>query len=827
MNRKILILILPLVVLLFPFLMKLPVAIPIDEPGFGFGGDAVNTMYPWLKTSVTLISKGELPVWTPYEGLGRPLYSNIQAAPFYPPTWLLAFITGENLSFFVFQLYLLCHLGIGGLGIYFLAKNFELSLFSSFAAAIVFMGGGFFLGHISMLSIVGSLIWIPWLFLAWFKANKSNFLIWTPTFGIFCALSVLAGQPQPFYYALIILFSWLIVAILQNRTLKPLYVLAIGGAIALCLAAPSLLPGIRELPEMVRGQGGWESPVEIDSLPLQQALGVVAPHISNVLPAAVLYSVFFTITGLLLAISGVYARIKNRVYLLTGLFIGSVLAFANTIGLEPLLETVLPGMSFFKEHYRAGSIVLIFIAILAGKGFEKLADIHARNWKIVLLPALLIIAVNAWALANTEEKSAGFIILCTIYLLVAGIVLLLSYLKLKPTLVSVIVIVLLAAEVLYVGLNNNMHPGVPDMVQHRENLANGVPAETPFPARISWGPSYNLQTLDVAFGLNSLYSWDANQYRPIRRLWGLIEKHDRFLERFSVAYWRSAHQLSMEKRQPSELVLNNRNQKQVFRFDSPVHGNLFLAKVSADGPITGDTLSAVLKGEAEVLVGLEIQVEPNLNAALLQAQLPEDVHFSEMALVWLGEGSLRVNSIIVDDENIGLAGRFREMAPTVYELTDALPRVFLVPEIEYCRKEAQVAGKMISGRDIDETAVVVASDPPKQKPSHWLATDYYENKVEITDYSATRVKISADLQTPAVLVFNDYHHECWKAYLDEVSVPVLRANKVVRAVELPEGNHKIEFRYEDPLLLTGIIVWLLGVLAACTMIMIGSYRQNN
>ena len=74
-------------------------------------------------------------------------------------------------------------------------------------------------------------------------------------------------------------------------------------------------------------------------------------------------------------------------------------------------------------------------------------------------------------------------------------------------------------------------------------------------------------------------------------------------------------------------------------------------------------------------------------------------------------------------------------------------------------------------------------------------------KIELVRYANPgNLFYESESAESGLAVFSEVYYKTWRAFIDCEEVPVLRANYILRAIEIPAGKHQIEFRCEDQLL---------------------------
>ena len=105
-----------------------------------------------------------------------------------------------------------------------------------------------------------------------------------------------------------------------------------------------------------------------------------------------------------------------------------------------------------------------------------------------------------------------------------------------------------------------------------------------------------------------------------------------------------------------------------------------------------------------------------------------------------------------------------------------------------------------------------------------------EDEIKLTEYrNPGNIIYESECSAPKLAVFSEVYYKTWKAYIDGKEVTPIRANYILRALPIPAGEHTIEFKCVDELMIkshkwshyVSILVWIVIVGA----IGFGIYRK--
>lgn len=98
------------------------------------------------------------------------------------------------------------------------------------------------------------------------------------------------------------------------------------------------------------------------------------------------------------------------------------------------------------------------------------------------------------------------------------------------------------------------------------------------------------------------------------------------------------------------------------------------------------------------------------------------------------------------------------------------------------------------------------------------------HSVTCTQYESNKLAYKVQTNEPGILCLSEIWYPAWNAYVDGKYVDVHRANYCLRAINIPAGEHTVEFRYESSSFTSGAMVTL-GTLGVCVVMLIGMQIQ--
>lgn len=119
----------------------------------------------------------------------------------------------------------------------------------------------------------------------------------------------------------------------------------------------------------------------------------------------------------------------------------------------------------------------------------------------------------------------------------------------------------------------------------------------------------------------------------------------------------------------------------------------------------------------------------------------------------------------------------------------ALPRFFLTNSF-IVESDTQKQFSYIFSDHLDLRTLILDKHPEQQ----YHAQSFGD--VSLISYTPTIVHFFVSAKGNLLLFLSDSFYPGWKAYIDGKETPVLRAHSVYRAIEVPDGDHEVFFRYE-------------------------------
>lgn len=734
--------------------------------------------YPIGFSVAESFKNAELPLWNRHMAMGFPLLAAFQSGAFYPPNLLYLLFPFFSAVTAIF----LFHYFVAATGSYALCRNWGYPPYLAAVGAFLFTFGGMVVSLTNLLNHFQTAVWLPWVILFSERALRSgswrDFLVFT----VALLFPFLAGSPEVYLMSLGLAFlNSLRVRWAEEKIsyLRVLFLPVAANALVFGLAMAQILPTLELFLE-----SRWREPLGYVENPLysfnplslinlffiDKEVNLAAGQGVNFFflrapPFLVSYYLgTLALIGIVLWLF--YASLKEKALLLGFAALALILAMGGYTSVYPFLHQHIPFMSFFRfpEKFFFLTSSLLPFAALRGVYF----------------------------LAKSIGRSSGGLIFT---FLAVGIPLLALYLFLRL-----------------------------DTAPLSRFIAWATQATILSTATLSKTSAVLVNVerqMALAFAaLLLFFAWQRGKLRP--RLFGPL------IVALVLIDLGSAHRpyqflLDPEFVYKSPKVLSQRDSSPYRLFYHPGPSNLHpsyyaLPREPSFTEFQGLIYSNLLPN-AGVFYGVDYMQEidalrrwPYMAFLSVAGRLPPEALYRLL-------GALNVKYVLsfrsLEGGGARLMRHFPEYPSWLYELERAVPRVYVVSDVEVFNEPIQVVGRLAATEFDPLRKVILEETVPTESRGD------FKGRAEIVRYENRRVQIRTSLNGRGILVLADSYYPGWRAYVNGSEERILRANLFFRAVPLPAGEHFVEFRYEPRSFRAGLVISLitLGGIAVATLIM--------
>jgi len=773
--------------------------------------DQVYQFVPWRRFAWETLREGRLPLWNPQSQAGDPLVATMQSAVFYPINLLLVAIPFDQ----TFAWSAILKLWIAGTLTFLLARQYRLCVQAALVSAVAFMLSSYlvvWLGHPD----TNVAVWLPGILLLdellLSSSTRAEQVRNAVLLGLLVGVQFTGGHPETSADVLVAaglyhLLRWMqlvrpTAAPLSSKIGRLVVLPTASLLLGVCLASIQLLPFLEWLPLSAEfrsrsAEGGfqvvqfWKYLFLIPLALFPNLYGNPTwplPPYRSLLPWGQNFNEDVLYVGILPLILAIVALLKwrSRHPAVTVWFIMGVVALGRALHVPVLnLLNRLPILNLGNPH-RQRLVWCLSIAILAGFGaqawWEQLLDAKAKS-------------TRRWLRLNAAVVALGAVLA----VIGAGI---LPHMKKVLTEVGRRV-----AEREFATRADGSFP-----LEHYYGRVNEAVT------KMLW--SFRLDNIDMY--LPALVSAAA----------------------FAVAFWAVRRPATRRHVVPVAVLALTIVDLLAFawRYNPIIKVSDFYPTPSSLGPVLRDrslyrfTATGLdLFPDAQMMYGLSDVRSFDFSThwfSTYVGMIPETTRWSA------GTTFEDFKSPLLQVLNIKYVFSSRPEAPTgasaatvafggsgperLWRLREVQPRSFLVRHAFVATSDSEAVSAIQAAPDsIYHRVVLSAPAPMPPVPSGGrpvLAGQAAQ--VTLLRYDAQSSAWHVRSSDAGYLVTTDAYYPGWRAYVDGRRTPIYRANVAFRAVELPPGEHRVEYRYEPDwlpiaavlevaalLLVAGALIW--------------------
>ncbi|HKQ58841.1 MAG TPA: YfhO family protein [Candidatus Eisenbacteria bacterium] len=180
----------------------------------------------------------------------------------------------------------------------------------------------------------------------------------------------------------------------------------------------------------------------------------------------------------------------------------------------------------------------------------------------------------------------------------------------------------------------------------------------------------------------------------------------------------------------------------------------------------------------------------------------------------------------VDSAQVAAAGLpgmrpvFQGSGGTVLEMPDWLPRATVVGQSRVVSPARAILDSVAAGSADASRVTYLEQD-------QGLALGPVEGaKATIARYRLNDVSVDVETPAPGLLRLADLWYPDWTATVDGKPERILKADYLLRAVPVPAGRHRVEFRFQSAAMRTGLMLSIASLAATLALLVFGLLRRR-
>jgi hypothetical protein len=181
-----------------------------------------------------------------------------------------------------------------------------------------------------------------------------------------------------------------------------------------------------------------------------------------------------------------------------------------------------------------------------------------------------------------------------------------------------------------------------------------------------------------------------------------------------------------------------------------------------------------------------------------------------------------VNAIYNVKDEIGIDSAKKRYA--FIERQSYFPRAWLVHKVNIIA-ENEVHTKMKSGNYDLRNEVIIEEKLSVSLPQ--VIDTSIKETVRCIEYKSNELKYKINAVKSGILCFSEIWYPAWKAYVDGKETKIFRADYCFRAIEIPEGEHTIEMKYQSETFKSGMYITLFTLLGSIVSFFVFDRKKKN